>query len=218
MTINVLKSLTVALLLGGATMSVTTVHAFPVPKAIGDHYQGGIVFYVDLDGMHGLIAARADQSAGIGWANSNKTTYYNRVTGAVSDGLYAGAMNTAVIIATQMGDNQAGNFAAKVAANYRIQDDGVTACTALYPPASETCYGDWYLPSKVELNLLFRRRAVVGGFALGIKGGVPAYTSIYWSSSESTNIGAFYQDFSGNGGQSVSGKGNTFPIRAVRAF
>jgi len=40
-------------------------------KTIGELYQGGIVFYVDVDGQHGLIAARADQNGGalIQWSN-----------------------------------------------------------------------------------------------------------------------------------------------------
>jgi len=58
--------------------------------------------------QHGLIAATADQSAGIQWYNG---TY--RYTGTTGDGLGAGAMNTAMIVATQMADNQTGNFCRK---------------------------------------------------------------------------------------------------------
>ena len=50
-----------------------------------------------------------------------------------------------------MSDNQNGNFAAKVCADYSIAAGGVT-------------YGDLYLPSKYELNLLFLQHSVVGGF------------------------------------------------------
>lgn len=32
---------------------------------IGDLYKGGIVFWVDAIGQHGLIAATADQSTGM---------------------------------------------------------------------------------------------------------------------------------------------------------
>ena len=34
---------------------------------IGEHYGGGIIFYVDASGEHGLIAATADQSVSIRW-------------------------------------------------------------------------------------------------------------------------------------------------------
>jgi Protein of unknown function (DUF1566) len=116
-------------------------------------------------------------------------------------------MNTAVIIASQTGDNQTGNFAAKVAANYRIQDNGVTACTTVKPPPTETCYGDWYLPSRVELNLLYKQKAVVGGFA----------SNTYWSSTEYGSGLAWGQAF-GDGSQNYYGKGYTLSVRAVRAF
>ena len=39
----------------------------------------------------------------------------------------------------------------ELAADYSIQDDGTSLCTGL---VTETCYGDWYLPSAFELKLL----------------------------------------------------------------
>ena len=182
---------------------------------IGDHFGGGIVFDVDASGQHGLIAALADQSAGIPWNNQT-----NRVTGATGDGLGAGAMNTALIIAAQISDNPTGNFAAKVAAVYSVQDDGVTACTAafglIHPPVTEICYGDWYLPSKVELNLMYGNIGQgaptpftnVGGFA-----NVP-----YWSSMEFDAFNAWYQNFNGGYQFPTATKNLTLRVRAVRAF
>ncbi|MEO6405797.1 MAG: hypothetical protein ABIY51_14985, partial [Ferruginibacter sp.] len=41
---------------------------------IGESYGGGIVFYVYDNGQHGLIAATADQSTGIQWANNTNIT------------------------------------------------------------------------------------------------------------------------------------------------
>jgi Collagen triple helix repeat (20 copies) len=175
---------------------------------IGDNYGGGKVFYVDHDGQHGLIAALADQDGGLGirWANG---TF--RVTGTTGDGIGAGAMNTALIVATQIGDDPAGNFAAKVAADYSVQDDGVTACTVAsgfsQPPVTEICHGDWYLPSKVELNLLYQAQ-VVGHFANG---------GYYWSSTEGGADYAWPQDFF-NGGHFENGKSDSPRVRAVRAF
>jgi len=156
---------------------------------IGENYGGGIVFYVYDSGQHGLIAATSDQSTGIQWYNG---TY--RSTGTTGDGLNAGAMNTAMIVATQMADNQSGNFAAKVCADYSVTMGGIT-------------YGDWYLPSKYELNLLYQQKVVVGGFA----------SYYYWSSSEYDANLAWFQGFS-NGNQNVYGKDSTFDVRAVRAF
>lgn len=157
--------------------------------AIGDHYQGGIIFWLDATGRHGLIAATADQSIGSHWHNG---TY--RVTGASGDGLYSGVMNTAMIVATQMPDDQVGDFAAKVCADYSVTDAGVA-------------YGDWYLPSKYELNLLYQQQTAVGSFGFGF----------YWSSGESNNFFAWMQLFS-TGFQTIMDKGSNNYVRAIRAF
>ena len=157
--------------------------------AIGDSYQGGIIFWLDTTGQHGLIAATADQNTGIQWYNG---TY--RHTGTNGNGLYAGKMNTAMIIATQMADNQTGNFAAKVCADYSVTVGGVT-------------YGDWYLPSKYELNLLYLQKTVVGGFA----------NHGYWSSSEHGSNYAWGQSFT-IAHQLNDNKSYAYYVRAVRAF
>ena len=191
----------------------------------GDSYQGGIVFWVDQTGQHGLIAAKADQSSGIQWYNG---TYF--ATNATADGIYAGAKNTEVIISTQTnvglacsdpGPNpiypyyctldsstvpaSTAPYAALVAANYSIQDDGTSLCTGA---ATETCYGDWYLPSKFELNLLYAQKSVVGGF-------VGAY---YWSSTEYGSSFAWLQMFFDGYQGSNLYKGSSYRVRPVRAF
>ena len=163
--------------------------AGPTTLTIGQAYQGGIIFWLDATGQHGLIAATADQSTGIQWYNG---TY--RYTGTTSDGLYSGTMNTAMIIATQMADNQTGNFAAKVCADYSVTDGGVT-------------YGDWYLSSKYELNLLYLQKTAVGGFA----------SAYYWGSTEVSSSNAWFQDFD-NGTQNSYFKSYPGHVRAVRAF
>jgi len=149
--------------------------------AIGDSYQGGIIFWLDATGQHGLIAATEDQSTGIRWYNGTYT-----VTNAVRDGIGAGMYNTERIIA----DQGVGSYAAQICANY--QSGG---------------YGDWYLPSKYELNLLYLQRTAVGGFA----------SASYWSSTESNITYAWVQAF-GSGYQSSGNKTTTFRVRVVRAF
>ena len=183
----------------------------------GDSYQGGIVFWVDQTGQHGLIAAKADQSTGVQWYNGS---YFQ--THATADGIYSGAKNTEIIIATQTtvglvcGEStvpsycSAGpgtatdDYAALIAANYSVQDNGIAPCTGA---VTETCYGDWYLPSKVELNLLYNQKIVVGGFA----------NNLYWSSTEFSSTIAWGQYFV-NGFQYYHDKSSTDRVRAVRAF
>lgn len=184
---------------GGTSYTITgTSQLLSVPYAfyaktasthyIGESYGGGIVFYVYDNGQHGLIAAITDQSLQMQWYNGT-----NRYTGATGDGLGAGARNTAIIISAQMNDNQTGNFAAKICADYSVTVNDVT-------------YGDWYLPSKYELNLLYLNQAVVAGFA-----------GAYFSSTEYADTNAWYQDAS-SGNQGPSSKAGKGQIRAIRAF
>ncbi len=160
------------------------------PLAIGDSYQGGKIFWIDNTGKHGLIAATSDQIAGVRWNNGT-----NRYTGAANDGLYAGSMNTSLIVATQIADNQTGNFAAKVCADYSVTVGGVT-------------YGDWYLPSLYELKLLYQQKNLVGGFA----------NAWYWSSTEANNEFVFVWYFGNNGTSLYDPKSLTYNVRAIRAF
>ena len=173
-----------------ATPYVVNVTGIGTTLAIGQHYQGGIIFWLDATGQHGLIAAIADNSTMLPWNHSGIL----RQTGSTGDGLYAGSMNTAMIVATQMAENQNENFAAKACADYSITAGGVT-------------YGDWYLPSKYELNLLYLQKDAVGGFG----------TSFYLSSTEYDADVEWAHNFS-NGDQLTGDKNFPGRIRAIRAF
>jgi hypothetical protein len=155
---------------------------------IGENYGGGVVFFVYDDGQHGLIAATADQSTGMRWYGGTNTT-----TGARGDGTGAGLKNTAIIIASQ-GWVDGGTFAARICNEFSVTVGGVN-------------YGDWYLPSKFELNLLYLQKTVVGGFA----------STYYWSSTESDTIYSWGQDFT-NGAQNGNSKNFSSYVRAIRAF
>jgi hypothetical protein len=158
---------------------------------IGETYGGGKVFYVYDNGHHGLIAATTDQSptSGLPWSN-----YVSIYTGTTGDGINSGEMNTSISIAEQLEYNPTVNFAAKACADYSLIVNGVN-------------YGDWYLPSKYELNLLYQQKDVVGGF----------YYDYYWSSNELDNYSAWFQIFS-DGSQTYTPKNQLFHIRAIRAF
>ena len=171
---------------GSGTLTWTGTHY------IGESYGGGIVFYVYDNGKHGLIAATSDQSTGIRWYGGSNTN-----TRARGDGVGAGLKNTAIIIANQ-GAVDGSAFAATVCNEYSVTETvgGIT-----------TIYGDWYLPSKHELNLLYLQKTVVGGFA----------NNYYWSSTEVDLSSAWGQDF-GAGYQFVNGKNYFRNVRAIRAF
>jgi len=67
-------------------------------------------------------------------------------------------------------------------------------------------YSDWFLPSKDELNMLYQNRNLIGNFT----------NNHYWSSSEYDYYAAYFLSFNGGGGD--AGKGDSFRVRAVRAF
>lgn len=159
-------------------------------RAIGETYQGGIIFYVDGTGEHGLIAAPTDQSSGMQWSNGSAIT-----TGATGTAVGTGLSNTNKIIKVQ----GAGSYAAKLCANLVI---GV--------------YSDWYLPSKDELNLMYHN---IGPGAAAPLTNIGEFNSgnIYWSSSEFSSSEAWYQHFD-HIEQGGTPKEYAWGIRAVRAF
>jgi hypothetical protein len=161
--------------------------------AIGESYGGGIVFYVYDGGKHGLIAARTDQSSGIRWYGGSLTN-----TKAKADGIGAGLKNTSIIIANQ-GDVDGNEFAATLCNQYSVTEttDNIT-----------TTYGDWYLPSWYELNLLYTSKSIVGGFS----------NVYYWSSSENFSGLAKAIDFGTGTRTDGAWKYETFRVRAIRAF
>lgn len=116
------------------TVSTATFH-------IGDSYGGGIVFYVDGTGQHGLIAATSDQ--GYNWWGDR----YYLLTGATGTAVGTGSGNTNKIV-TVLGSKY--NYAALLCTKYRGGG-----------------YSDWFLPSKDELFLLYKQKSVVGGFIRG---------------------------------------------------
>ena len=174
------------------TLTWTNVSELTGTRYIGESFAGGIVFFVYDNGKHGLIAATSDQSRGIRWYGGTNTN-----TRARADGVGAGLKNTAIIIANQ-GAVDGNAFAATVCNEYSVTAGGVT-------------YGDWYLPSRHELNLLYIQKVAgtVGGFATN--------NVLYWSSTEENASYAGVQNFT-DGVQSIDGKLFTNYVRAIRAF
>ena len=70
-----------------------SVNANPNPvHYVGESFGGGIVFYVDPTGNHGLIAAPADLSTSYNWSNGPFIDI-----GASEDAIYGGQTNTQII-------------------------------------------------------------------------------------------------------------------------
>jgi hypothetical protein len=160
--------------------------------AIGDTHQGGIIFYLDASGKHGLIAAPSDQSTSAAWWNGSYVDTY-----AYGNGIGAGEGNSQGIRRWQ-------GICSSCYANELCQDLNLGGKT------------DWYLPSKYELNLMYEN--IGQGNALGLGNIGNFANNYYWSSTEIDNFDAWDQYFS-NGSQSSNNKNYAFSrVRAVRAF
>ena len=142
---NILKTMIALLLISGCVKEGAKVSAVSQSNSsdavaafqIGQHYNGGIIFYIDNSGQHGLIASETDLSTQVAWNNGQ-----NIVTGATGVAVGSGKSNTKKIVAAQ---GKTTSYAALLCFQYKSEG-----------------FKDWYLPSKNELNLLYQQRAVLG--------------------------------------------------------
>ena len=155
-----------------------------IRNAVGDTGPaGGIVFYDKgsySDGWRYLEAAKSDQATFVEWGG------YGTSVGGTSTGIGSGKANTEKIV-YKLGS---GNYAARIC--YDLVLGG---------------HDDWFLPSRDELNELYKQKSTVGGFA----------SPNYRSSSESSSNYAWEQGFH-NGFQYYGNKNVGSHVRAVRAF
>ena len=149
---------------------------------------GGIVFYdkgVFSNGWRYLEAAPAETEFEAEWG-----AYETDVSGTRSV-LGAGKENTKLIVERLKALRETGR-AAQLCANLKF--DGFT---------------DWFLPSKDELDLMYKNLKQKSKGEFGDYG--------YWSSSESGSDYAWFQNFD-DGDQGDYFKTVTISVRAVRAF
>jgi hypothetical protein len=158
--------------------------------AIGDFHEGGIIFYLDSTGEHGLVCALTDQSFEAEWGCPPSV-----VAGAMGIIIGTGQQNTLDILNTC---NNAG-----IAADLcdELNSNGFT---------------DWYLPSKDELNEIYVNLMAVN-MGLNDNGGFAMEDTEYWSSSLETSNTAWRQSFNA-GNQSGALENDLNNVRAIRNF
>ena len=158
--------------------------------AIGDFHEGGVIFYLDDTGEHGLISAVADQSFEAEWGCQPTV-----VAGANGIEIGTGEQNTLDIIGTCSSTD----IASSLCSNLVLND-----------------YSDWFLASKDELNELYLNREKVNETALA-NGGNKLEDTEYWSSSHETSNTVFIQSFTAG---NVFGdfENGLYNVRAIRSF
>tara|TARA_R110001606_G_scaffold294759_1_gene442439 strand:+ start:211 stop:1128 length:918 start_codon:yes stop_codon:yes gene_type:complete len=166
---------------------------------VGDFAKGGIIFWLDETGQHGLVCAKTNQNTSIKWFAG---TFGN--THAKGNGVYAGKANNTIIIATHaaIGDND-DVYAARI-------------CNELTTVENNITYGDWYLPSEFELNLMYQNRTIINTTA-NANSGESFINDVYWSSTEFSNSRALIINFA-NGQETDVLKSVSNNVRAIRAF
>lgn len=167
--------------------------AFVTVIAIGDNYLGGKIAYLDNSGKHGFVCSLYDLNIywthwSTGYLSTGATSTELETSGVYGITISGGKINTDKILSAQ----GTGAYAA-------------SKCAALI--IGNASAGDWYLPSKGELNQIFINRSLLGDFV----------SAFYWSSSEVDPAYSWGQSFD-TGSQSKSLKTNPQYIRAIRAF
>ena len=161
---------------------------------IGEFYGGGIVFYVDETGEHGLILSLIDQHSAFAWSN---------VTSLSSNALsYWDGLSNSLDIIGQSGHTTS---AAKLCIDYVNTNYGTGI------------YNDWYLPSLDELGLIFKELYTLDK-NLEIAGFSALTRDFYWSSTEYGVSGAWRYSFANDSGPNFWNKTSTYRVRAIRAF
>ncbi len=177
-----------------AFLLLATITSFAQAKAkysIGQNVPklGGIIFYLDSTGQHGLVCATEDQSTGSQWHYGafTNTKSFDSIVGS-------GKANTSKIVVSQGVDS----YAAKLC--YDLSLNGFT---------------DWYLPSKEELSLMYTN---IGRGAISPNKDVGNFASdFYWSSTELDLNFAWAQYFL-IGNIFTDLKNHQCRVRAVRSF
>jgi hypothetical protein len=157
---------------------------------IGSVHMGGIIFYIDETGQHGLVSTIEDVGS-YDWG-----CYTYNVNGADSLAIGTGFQNTIDILNENCTSQFLNSTASQISSEY-VQNE----------------LNDWFLPSFNELNEMYL--SIGPGSNIGNVGDFS--NSPYWSSSEVNAWYAWTVSF-GNGGILQSNKNAVYNVRPIRSF
>jgi hypothetical protein len=162
-----------------------------IKLSLGDFHQGGVIFYLDNTGEHGLICAIADQSFEAEWGCPNLG-----INGADGEEIGTGAQNTIDILD-------------------HCDEDGIAA--DLCDKYESGGFSDWFLPSIDELSLIELNKDIIDEAALA-NGGNELEDTEYWSSTEFNLNSVWVEHLLDGGPFGILKEGNERNVRAIRAF
>ena len=158
--------------------------------SIGDFYQGGIVFYVDGTGEHGLIVNMIDLSTNATWG-----CYGVDITGANGQGIGDGEQNTLEILS----ECSTTGIPARLCNEYRSHS-----------------YEGWFLPSTGEFTIIEANKTLINQALNNNNGDI--ISGAYWTSTEMEGGFTNGQRVYVSPSDDVSKNSTTYSTRAVRKF
>lgn len=178
---------------GNAWTSVAASSHYP-----GELFGGGVIFWVDQTGQHGLIVSMIDISTGQAWSNVTSA-----MIGPSAQSDWDGPGNSLAITS----QSEHTSSAAKSCLDYINTDYGTGV------------FSDWYLPARGEMIDLWTNLKSVQQ-SLDTDGNPatnPISQNYYWTSTE-YNSSLAYGFYFQHGYTSAPSKSESHIVRAIRAF
>ena len=173
---------------------------------VGDTANGGIVFYIDETGQHGLVAAMEDLTEG-----ATIPEFYINYSGGYEWGCFDINVNGADGQAVGTGYHNTLDIVYQGCATRHV---GITAAQAALD-AEINGYTDWYTPSIDELHQMYN--TIGNGGSEGNIGGFA--NTAYWSSSEFDSHSAWlYHFFNRDLQKFPDHKYVNYKVRVIRSF
>lgn len=181
----------------------TVIYSLPVISQdienykVGDFAHGGIIFYIDETGNHGLVVTVNDLSKKSKWSKQKVSRKNNRL----SEDMFT----TKTIFNKERKKSKT-----------TMDVSAFTVVKRFKNVSNGKKFKDWKLPSKEEMNVIFQNKDKINE-AIALLGGEPLADDYYWTSSV-CDYSKSYVQYLKDGKQSCYYNDYAYRVRAVRAF